>query len=88
MESNNTEALSRTLLMETKSIIGHAVYVIRNPNASEVQKDSAIDNLVSCMFAIEDYFVQGLKNDQAQENDQDISPATPKALEKSAVETH
>ncbi|HHP0469557.1 TPA: hypothetical protein ACRZ6V_001213 [Vibrio harveyi] len=88
MESNNTEALSRTLLMETKSIIGHAVYIIRNQNASEVQKDSAIDNLVSCMFAIEDYFVQGLKNDQAQTNDQNVSPATSEALEKPTAETH
>ncbi|SKA56553.1 hypothetical protein [Enterovibrio nigricans] len=46
------------LLVEVKSIIGHAVCTIRAGHASQSQRDNALDNLASAMFAIEEHLSQ------------------------------
>lgn len=46
------------LLVEVKSIIGHAVCTIRAGHATKDQCESALDNLASAMFAIEEHLSQ------------------------------
>lgn len=46
------------LLIEVKGIIGHAVCTIRAGQASQSQRDNALDNLASAMFAIEEHLSQ------------------------------
>ena len=41
------------LLIEVKSIIGHAVCAIRADQSTPNQRDSALDNLTSAMMTIE-----------------------------------
>ncbi|WP_367971631.1 hypothetical protein RJD38_14915 [Vibrio scophthalmi] len=46
------------LLIEVKSIIGHAVCTIRAGHATKDQQESALDNLASAMFAIETHLAK------------------------------
>ncbi|EGU36153.1 hypothetical protein [Vibrio scophthalmi] len=48
----------KQLLVEVKSIIGHAVCTMRTGQSTQSQRDDALDNLASAMFAIEEYLPQ------------------------------
>ncbi len=65
------------LLIEVKSIIGHAVCTMRADHSTASEQESALDNLAAAMYAIEDYLSnQGSHHDALQANDSNLQQSS------------